>query len=303
LTNEQQVGVIGIGVMGSAMAGNLLRAGFTVYGYDPAERARTAFAEAGGVVLDSPRAVIEASAISITSLPSAAALAAAVTGETGIAAASGAAQIVIECSTLPLEAKQSAHDTMLAAGKILLDCPVSGTGAQAARKDLVILGSGDRAAFDLCAAVFEGMSRLQRFLGPFGAGSTMKFIANHLVTIHNVAAAEAMVLGMKAGIDPATLYDTLADSAGSSRMFQMRGPLMRDECYEPPTASIRTHLKDVSIIGAFAAALDCPLPLFTTAVQSYLAANAQGFGSLDTASVCTVLERAAGVDRTTLGTS
>ena len=91
----------------------------------------------------------------------------------------------------------------------------------------------------------------------FGTGSIMKYIANHLVTIHNAAAAEAMLLGMKAGIDPGLVYDTLADSAATSRMFQMRGPLMRDDNYDTPTATIRTHLKDLSIISSFAAELGC----------------------------------------------
>ena len=126
----------------------------------------------------------------------------------------------------------------------MLDCPVSGTGAQAARKDLVIFGSGDADAFKRSLPVMAGMSRAQRYLGAFGNGSVMKYIANLLVSIHNLAAAEAMVLGMKAGLDPALLYDTLSDSAGTSRMFEVRGPLMRDAHYDQATATIRTHLKD-----------------------------------------------------------
>ena len=79
------------------------------------------------------------------------------------------------------------------------------------------------------------------------------------MTIHNVSAAEAMVLGIKAGLEP-VVYDTLADSAGTSRIFQVRGPLMRDPTYDSPTATIRTHLKDLSIIGAFANELNAPPP-------------------------------------------
>ena len=151
---------------------------------------------------------------------------------------------------MPLADKKAALGVLDGAGKILLDCPLSGTGAQAAVKDLVVFGSGDEAAFERSRPVFEGMSRVQRYLGAFGNGSIMKYIANLLVTIHNVSAAEAMVLGMKAGLDPAVIYDTLADSAGSSRMFQVRGPLMRDNHYDNATATIRTHLKDLSVISA-----------------------------------------------------
>ena len=104
--------------------------------------------------------------------------------------------------------------------------PVSGTGAQAANKDLVVFASGDEAAFERCREVLAGMSRAQKYVGAFGNGSRMKFIANHLVTIHNLASAEAFVLGEMAGLDPALVFDVIVDSAGSSRMFQIRGPMM-----------------------------------------------------------------------------
>lgn len=299
----ETVGIIGIGIMGSAMARNLRAAGFAVVGHDPSAAARARLEEMGGRSLASARAVAEAAAIMILSLPNPEALAAAVSGPDGIASAGGNGQIAIECSTLPLAAKRTARAEMAAAQKILLDCPVSGTGAQAAVKDLVVFASGDEAAFTRCAGVFAGMSRAQRYLGAFGNGSIMKYIANHLVTIHNVAAAEAMLLGIKAGMDPAVIYDTLADSAGSSRMLQVRGPLMRDNAYDAPTATIRTHLKDVSIISAFAAELGCALPVYQAATQLYMAGAALGFGERDTASVCAVLEAMHGIDRAGHGAS
>jgi len=256
----ETIGMLGIGIMGSAMARNLVKAGFAVVGYDPVPAARDRLSEMGGEALSSPRDVAEAAAISFASLPSGVALAEVIEGATGVVRASGSGQTLIECSTLPLPAKRAALVAMEGAGMTLLDCPVSGTGAQAATGDLVILGSGDEQAFARCASAFAGMSRRQVYLGRFGAGSIMKYIANHLVTIHNAAAAEAMLLGMKAGIAPSLIYDTLADSAATSRMFQMRGPLMRDENYDTPTATIRTHLKDLSIISSFAAELGCALP-------------------------------------------
>lgn len=294
---DQTVGIVGIGIMGSAMARNLRQAGFAVVGYDPVPAARARLEEVGGRALASPRAVAEVAPIILMSLPKAEALTETIGGADGIAGAAGTGQIVIECSTLPLDIKRAAFEAMERGGKILLDCPISGTGAQAVNKDLVILGSGDEAAFARCKAVFAGMSRVQHYLGPFGRGSVMKYIANHLVTIHNVAAAEAMVLGIKAGMDPALVYDTLADSAGTSRMFQMRGPLMRDENYDAPTATIRMQLKDISIIDAFAADLDCALPVYAAASQIYHAGAALGRKEQDTAAVCAVLETMHGMDR------
>lgn len=294
---DKTVGIVGVGIMGTAMARNLREAGFAVVGYDPTPEACARLKELGGQALVSPRAVAEAAPIIIMSLPNAEALTETIGGPEGIAHAKGAGQIVVECSTLPLDIKRAALDVMEKNGKILLDCPISGTGAQAVNKDLVILGSGDEAAFARCAAVFAGMSRVQRYLGSFGRGSIMKYIANHLVTIHNVAAAEAMVLGIKAGIDPGVVYDTLADSAGTSRMFQMRGPLMRDETYDVPTATIRMQLKDISIIDAFAADLACALPVYAAASQVYHAGAALGRKEQDTAAVCAVLETMHGMDR------
>lgn len=294
---NQTIGVVGVGIMGTAMARNLRDAGFAVVGYDSTPAARARLEELGGQALASPREVVEAASIIFISLPNAEALIEVINGDEGIAQATGAGQIAIECSTLPLDIKHAALDAMEKSGKTLLDCPISGTGAQAVNKDLVILGSGDEAAFAHCVPVFAGMSRKQHYLGPFGRGSIMKYIANHLVTIHNVAAAEAMVLGIKAGIDPALVYDTLADSAGTSRMFQVRGPLMRDESYEVPTATIRMQLKDISIIDAFAANLNCALPVYAAAAQIYHAGAALGRKEQDTAAVCAVLETMHGIDR------
>jgi L-threonate 2-dehydrogenase len=294
---QENVGIIGAGVMGFAMANNLQAAGFKVYGYDPVPAAQQRLRDIGGIAVASPREVAEQCSIILFSLPSAAALADAAGGANGVAKASGSGTIIIECSTLPLDVKRAAYDVLTASSKIMLDCPVSGTGAQAARKDLVIFGSGDADAFKRSLPVLEGMSRVQRYLGAFGNGSIMKYVANLLVTIHNVAAAEAMVLGMKAGLDPAVLYETLADSAGSSRMLQVRGPLMRDGNYDEATATIRTHIKDVEIIGAFANSLRCPTPLFAAAAQPYYARAAQGYDMQDTASVCAVMEGLAGLVR------
>ena len=291
---EKIVGVVGVGIMGGAMARNLLRDGFRVFGYDVSDAAMGALIDAGGERAGSPREVAERAAIIITSLPSVAALQAAAAGNDGIMTAKGENQIVIECSTLPLEAKEEAREALAARGKILLDCPVSGTGAQAARKDLVVFASGDEAAYKQCASVLAGMSRAQKYLGAFGNGSKMKYVANHLVTIHNVAAAEAIVLGIKSGLDAQMVYDVIADSAGSSRMFQVRGPMMVEGRYDTVTATSKTHLKDIGIIAEFAAGLGFPMPLFALSSQYDHAAVGQGRGGEDTAAVCAVVESLGG---------
>jgi len=251
---------------------------------------------AGGGAAKSPRELARRAPILITSLPSADALSR-VAAELAASAARGT--IVIETSTLPIPAKEAARDLLAQRGVILLDCPLSGTGAQARAKDLIVYASGDRAACRRIAPVLEGFSRAHYFVGAFGAGSKMKFVANLLVAIHNVAAAEAMVLGMKAGLDPALVLKVVSDGAGGSRMLQVRGPMMVKGDYSEATMKNEVWQKDMTIIGDFARKLDCPTPLFAASAPFYNAAMAMGLAKQDTGAVCAVLEGMAGNPRRT----
>ncbi len=286
------VGIIGLGIMGGAIAGTLAAKGFRVVGHDISAEA-TARAE-GVETAGSAAAVAENAPIVILSLPSPAALAAAA-GE--VAASSAPGRIVMETGTFRIADKESAREVLAAAGHTLLDCPLSGTGHQARTGDLAVFTSGDRDAVEACAAVLDGFSREHRHCGGFGNGSRMKFVANHLVTVHNVAAAEAMVLGMKSGLDPHLVYDVISASAATSRMFEVRAKMMADGDYDDVGMSNRLYRKDLDVIDAFAADLECPVELFAAAVQPYRAALAQGLGEKDTAAVCAVLEDRARVRR------
>jgi L-threonate 2-dehydrogenase len=145
--------------------------------------------------------------------------------------------------------------------------------------------------------VFDQFAKRCFNLGAFGNGTKLKFIANHLVAIHNVASAEAMVLAMKAGLDLNQVVEVVGAGAGSSRVFEMRAPLMARNEYEPPTMQVETWFKDMDVIAAFARSLKAPTPLFDSTQAFYAAASSMGYGEVDTASVCAVLERLAGVVR------
>jgi 3-hydroxyisobutyrate dehydrogenase-like beta-hydroxyacid dehydrogenase len=290
----QTVGMIGLGIMGSAMSANLARAGFRVAGFDVVPRRRAEHARSGGIAARSPREVARRADIIITSLPSADALARTAAELTQSA---GRGAIVIETSTLPIPVKEAARDVLAKRGVILLDCPLSGTGAQARVKDLLIYVSGDRAAYRKTITVLQGFTSANYYVGPFGNGSKVKFVANLLVAIHNVAAAEAIVLGMKAGLDPALILKVVAGGAGGSRMFQVRGPMMVKGDYSEATMKNEVWQKDMTIIGDFARQLDCPTPLFAASAPIYNAAMAMGLGKEDTGAVCAVLEKMAGNPR------
>jgi putative dehydrogenase len=285
------IGVVGLGIMGSAMAANLARAGFRVYGFDVLAPARNALKKAGGLPLASAAKVAEQAPVLITSLPSAAALHA-VARELSERGA-----VIVETSTLPIEEKEQARETLAKKGLTLLDCPLSGTGAQARAKDLVVYASGEKKAFAKARPFLPGFSRAHYYLGEFGNGSKMKFVANLMVAIHNVSAAEAFVLGMKAGLDPAMIYKVAGDGAGASRMFQVRGPQMVAGKYDDATMKVEVWQKDMKIIGEFAMKHGVPTPLFNASAAIYNAAMAQGFAKEDTASVCAVLERLGGIQR------
>jgi len=287
---KQAVGVIGLGIMGAAMSMNLVRAGFSVHGFDIAPAQRKALEKEGGSAATSASEVARNAEVLITSLPSSEALHA-------VAQEIDGKCIVVETSTLPIDDKLEARDTLAKKGATLLDCPLSGTGAQARNKDLSVYASGDEAAYRKVVPVLEGFARSHYFLGEFGNGSKMKFVANLLVAIHNVSAAEAFVLGMKAGLTPEMIFKVAGDGAGTSRMFQVRGPQMVEGRYDEATMKVEVWQKDMKIIGEFATKLGVPTPLFNASAAVYTAAMAQGFAKQDTAAVCAVLEAMANASR------
>jgi 3-hydroxyisobutyrate dehydrogenase-like beta-hydroxyacid dehydrogenase len=270
--------------MGSAMAANLMRAGYRVVGYDVIEKRRRDHRRAGGDAAGSCREVGTKAGVVICSLPSSVALLR--TADELVETARP--HIVIETSTLPIAVKETARRRLSENGTTLLDCPLSGTGSQARAKDIVVYASGDRRSYRRIAPVLNAFARGHHYVGPFGAGSKTKFVANLLVAIHNVAAAEALVLAEKAGLDPRTTLTVIADGAGSSRMLQVRGPMMVKGDYSKALMKLSLWRKDMDIIGAFARERGAATPLFNATKALYAAAERRD-GSEDTAAVHRVL--------------
>lgn len=291
------IGIIGLGIMGSAIARLLGQAGVEVAGFDVDRAGLEKLGEDGLSVKASAAEVAEVSDLILTSLPSATALEKMVYGGGGLLTAAKPGLIVAELSTLPIEVKEHCRGDLAAAGITLLDCPVSGTGAQAATGDLAVYASGDQDTLERVTPMLEKFSRAVYFLGEFGNGSKMKFVANLLVSINNVATAEAIVLGAKAGLDPERVCQVVAAGAGSSRIFELRGPLMARRQYKPATMKMEMWQKDLDVITAFASKLGAPTPLFDAAKPVYSEALAMGMGDEDVAAVCRVLEKMAGLRR------
>lgn len=287
---EDRIGIVGIGVMGSAMSGHLLRAGYEVHGFDVVDERLAEFSRIGGIAEPSGEAVAAASDILLISLPSVAALEAATPD---IARGAHDGLVAVEMGTLPLEAKHQSREMLAAVGVELMDVPVSGTGLQAADATLVIFASGSPEAFEKVAPALAVIGRSTHYLGDFGNGSIMKYIANLLVTIHNLSTAEAHALGMAAGIDAEVVQQVMSDGVGASKIFDIRGPMMVADSYDPPAARLSILLKDARIIKAFATEVGAPTPLLDAAIPVYEQSEDEGLGNLDAAALFRHLRRLA----------
>ncbi len=285
---EKLVGVVGLGIMAGAVSANLVRAGWRVLGFDSDATARAAAAAEGVEAVDGVAEVAGQAPLLMTSLPSPAAVRA--TAE-ALAAMGLPRRVVVETSTLALDDKEAARAAREGAGHALLDCPLSGTGAQARVKDLVVDASGDAAEIARPAPFWESFARARHDLGAFGNGSRMKFVANHRVAVHNVVSAEAMVLGVRAGLDPRQIVEVIGGGADASRVFQLRAPMMAERRYQPPTMRVSTWQKDMAVIGAFARGVGAPVPVFDATAPICDEAVAMGLGGQDTAAVAEVLGR------------
>jgi L-threonate 2-dehydrogenase len=288
------VGVIGLGIMGGAFARNLVTAGWRVVGYDPNPARRREARRAGVDLANNAAEVASAVPIILTSLPKPQALTETVQE---IAAAKLRSKVVVEMSTFTISDKEKAARTLHRAGHVMIDCPVSGTGSQAKNRDLVFYASGNARTIARLRPVLMAFGRNVFNVGEFGNGSRMKYVANLLVAINNVAAAEAMVLGMKAGLDPGMIVDLVRAGAGNSRVFELRAPMMAKGRYDDVTMKISVWDKDMQVIGDYARKIRVPTPIFNATKGIYLKAMKSGLGSRDTAAVCAVLEKMAKVRR------
>jgi putative dehydrogenase len=285
---DKTVGIVGLGIMGGAIARNLIERGWRVIGFDIDAAKRSELASAKVVIADSVEALTREAPAIMTSLPTPAAVEAVAKA---IAESGQPPRIVIELSTLTLADKLRFESLLKKAGHIPLDCPLSGTGAQAKVRDLIVYASGDSDTIARCMPLFADFAKQSADLGVFGNGSRMKFVANHLVAIHNVASAEAMILAERAGLDPKLVVEMVGPGAGGSRMFQLRAPMMVEGKYEPATMKVSTWKKDMAIIAEFADDVGCETPLFTLTQPVYAEAMVMGLGDQDTAAVFEVLKK------------
>jgi 3-hydroxyisobutyrate dehydrogenase-like beta-hydroxyacid dehydrogenase len=282
------IGLVGVGLLGTAVAGRLLKAGHRVVGFDIAPDRGRALVTMGGEVAASARAAALASEAVCTLLPTLAAVETAILGPDGVAAAGKPGQVVIQMSTISPALSVRLAAESRARGLDFLDCPVSGTSGVVARGEGMLFVGGERRVFERWRPLLEAMLPRAVYIGAAGQAMVLKLVANLLVALNSAAAAEALHLARRAGLDPAVALEVLTGSAAGSRMLEVRGPLMVRGEY-PAQMKLDLFMKDLHLIQDAATAAGAALPLTDAAERLYAAAAQTGHGKEDLAVVLTAL--------------
>ena len=279
------IGVIGLGAMGSGMAKSLRRAGHTVHVCDARPGAAEAFAQEGGVACASPAEVGRACAVVVSVVVNAQQTEAVLFGPDGAAAAMAAGSLFVMCSTVDPNMSIAFEARLEALGLHYLDAPISGGAAKAASGDMTMMTAGKPAAYACCEGLLEAMAaKVYRLGDTAGNGSKVKIINQLLAGVHIAAAAEAMALGLREGVNAAALYEVITNSAGNSWMFENRMAHVLKADYTPLSA-VDIFVKDLGLVLDTARASKFPLPLASTAHQMFMQASTAGYAKEDDSAV------------------
>jgi 3-hydroxyisobutyrate dehydrogenase-like beta-hydroxyacid dehydrogenase len=286
-TDTDNIGLVGLGIIGSAIFKNIQDSKFNPIGFDIDQKRIEELSASDFHVSSSLNEVLEKSSILISSLPNNHALDETI--DSLVQQANSKVELLIETSTLSLDCKLKNKDKLNAVGIEMLDCPISGTGKQAETADIVLYASGIKDSYEAALPVLKTFSRESFFVGDFGNGTKVKLIANLLVSIHNVAAAEAIRLGKESGLDLNELFQVISAGAGTSKIFELRAPMMIQQEYLPATMKMSVWKKDIELIREMINDYQIDSPLFDITDQLYSRAEELELDELDTASVYEVL--------------
>ena len=282
---SRNIGVIGLGAMGFGVAQSLLRAGFNVHACDLRAEVLQRFADAGGVPCASPAELGSRCDVVLTLVVNAQQTEAVLFGADGAAAAMQPGKLVIASATVPPGFAETLGQRLAEKGLLMLDAPVSGGAARAASGEMTMMTSGPAEAYALAEDVLAAIAgKVYRLGAAHGAGSRVKIINQLLAGVHIAAAAEAMALGLREGVDPDALYDVITHSAGNSWMFENRVPHILKGDYTPLSA-VDIFVKDLGMVLDTARTSKFPLPLSAAAHQMFMMASTAGHGGEDDSAV------------------
>jgi len=291
----RRIAIVGVGLLGSAVASRLLAGGFAVSGYDTRREALKALEPRGLRAAAGVKDAVEGADAVFTILPSLDTVEAAILGPAGIVANLTRPGVVIQMSTISPTLTRRLAEAAATGGLGFLDTPMSGTSSMVERGDCTIFAGGDAALVERCRPAFAAIGKRTIHVGPVGSASLAKLATNLLVAVNTAALAEALVLGAKGGLDPQALLDILKDSAGASKMVDVRGPLMVGHRFDPQM-KVELFLKDFRLMLEEGQRLGVALPLTSLTQQICTATVAAGRGGEDLAALITTLERMAGLE-------
>jgi L-threonate 2-dehydrogenase len=284
------VGVVGLGLLGHAVATRLRGAGHAVVGHDIVSACVERLVALGGTGAKSAAEVARGSEIVCTLLPSLAAVEEVILGADGVTAGARPGQAICQMSTIsPALTERLARETA-ARGLTFLDCPISGTSGMVAQGHGVIFVGGARAAYERWRPLLQSILPSAVHIGTAGQAMLLKLVANLLVALNSAAAAEALAMARRGGLDPQVVLDTLKTGAATSRMLDVRGPMMVSGEF-PAQMKLDLFMKDLHLIQEAAGTVGARLPLIDVAERLYAAAQGAGHGAEDLAVVITELAR------------
>lgn len=283
--SKEKIGLIGLGAMGRGMAGSLRRAGYELYVADVRKEAADEFVKEGGVACASPVEVAQHCEIIVSVVVNAAQTEEVLFGKNGAASAMKKGSVFVMCSTVDPNWSIALEKRLNEMGILYLDSPISGGAAKAASGQMTIMSAGTPEAYAKVGGALDAMAaNVYRLGNCAGAGSKVKIINQLLAGVHIAAAAEAMALGLREGVNAESLYEVITNSAGNSWMFENRMAHVLAADYTPLSA-VDIFVKDLGLVLDTARASKFPLPLSATAHQMFMQASTAGFGKEDDSAV------------------
>jgi len=293
---QERVGIVGIGFMGQAFTSNLVRAGFTLQGFDIDAGRVKEFKKQGGTPVSSAAEAARGARWVLTSLPNSKVVREAVLGPGGVAEGAEKGLLLADTTTSRPEDSADLAVELARRGIRFLDAAVSGTSTMAWKKDLVVIAGGEVTDFEACRSLFEGFAKSAYHMGPVGSGALTKLIINLVLVCNRLGLAEGLVLGMKAGMNMENLLAALKDGAAGSKAMDQKGEKMIKGDFTPES-HLTTSLKDVRLMLEQGQRFG--VPMFLTGIYAQIAQmGAQiGYAESDPASIVEILRGMAGLPR------
>ena len=284
-TMKKRIGFIGVGLMGHWMARHLLSAGFPVVVHDIDQAKVDALVKMGGEKMSSPELIPPAVDVIMMSLPNSTVVQETVENSLKLFETGRKGMIIIDATTADPTMSAGLAERLRKVGIEMLDATISGTSEMCAVKDTIFMVGGKEEIFKACEPIFAAIAREWIYMGENGKGAVIKLIVNLVLSLNRMALAEGLTLAKKAGLDQKHTLEVLKKSAAFSKIMDQKGHRMVNKQFSPPAGTLAIHYKDVRLMLALGAKLDCPLPLLSLDAQALASEVCKGRGEWDSSDI------------------